>query len=68
MILGARARERGNVVSVTVLTGARGYVGVTQWQARQVWRAADLKPHRLKTLTLSRYPQFAEKVIEMKRP
>ena len=25
------------------------YAGVTQWQVRQVWRAADVKPHRLKT-------------------
>ena len=25
------------------------YAGVTQWQVRQVWQAADVKPHRLKT-------------------
>ena len=25
------------------------YTGVTQWQVRQVWQAADVKPHRLKT-------------------
>ena len=41
------------------------YAGVTQWQVRQVWRAADLKPHRLKTFTLSHDPQFAEKVIDV---
>ena len=41
------------------------YAGVTQWQVRQVWRAADLKPHRLKTFKLSRDPQFAEKVIDV---
>ena len=23
------------------------YAGVTQWQVRQVWQAADVKPHRL---------------------
>ena len=41
------------------------YAGVTQWQVRQVWRAADVKPHRLKTFKLSRDPQFAEKVIDI---
>ena len=41
------------------------YAGVTQWQVRQVWRAADLKPRRLKTFKLSRDPQFAEKVIDV---
>ena len=38
------------------------YAGVTHWQ---VWRAADLKPHRLKTFKLNRDPQFAEKVIDV---
>ena len=32
---------------------------------RQVWRAADVKPHRLKTFKLSRDPQFAGKVIDV---
>ena len=32
---------------------------------RQVWRAADVKPHRLKTFKLSRDPHFAEKVIDV---
>ena len=25
------------------------YAGVTQWQVRKVWQAADVKPHWLKT-------------------
>ena len=41
------------------------YAGVTQWQVRQFWRAADFKPHWLKTFKLSRDPQFAEKVIDV---
>ena len=41
------------------------YAGVTQWQVRQVREAADLKPHRLKTLKLSQDPHFAEKVIDV---
>ena len=32
---------------------------------RQVWQAADVKPHPLKTFKLSRDPQFAEKVIDV---
>ena len=41
------------------------YAGVTQWQVRQVWQAADLKPYRLRTFKLSQDPQFAEKVIDV---
>ena len=41
------------------------YASVTQWQVRQVWQAADLKPHRLKTFKRSRDPQFAENVIDV---
>ena len=38
---------------------------VTTWQVRQIWDAADLKPHRLKTYKISNDPQFAEKVIDV---
>ena len=38
---------------------------MTQWQVRQIWEAADLKPHRLKTFKLSQDPHFAEKVIDV---
>ena len=38
---------------------------VTQWQVRQVWQKANIKPHRLQTFKLSRDPQFAEKVIDV---
>ena len=41
------------------------YAGVTQWQVRQVWAAADLKPHRIKTFKISNDPHFAEKVIDV---
>ncbi len=41
------------------------YAGVSQWQVRKVWAAADLKPHRLKTFKISNDPQFAEKVIDV---
>lgn len=41
------------------------YAGVTQWQVRQVWAAADLKPHRIKTFKISNDPDFAEKVIDV---
>jgi transposase len=39
--------------------------GITTWQVRQIWEAADLKPHRLKTFKISNDPQFAEKVIDV---
>lgn len=41
------------------------YAGVTQWQVRQVWLAADLRPHRLKTFKISKDPRFAEKVVDV---
>jgi transposase len=41
------------------------YADVTQWQVRQVWSAANLKPHRLKTFKISTDPEFAEKVIDV---
>ena len=62
--------RRSNPCRLSPLTGIRrgsatGYAGVTQWQVRQVWQAADVNPHRLKTFKLSRDPQFAEKVIDV---
>lgn len=41
------------------------YAGVTTWQVRQIWQAADLKPHRLKTFKISNDPEFAEKVVDV---
>jgi len=38
---------------------------VTTWQVRQIWEAADLKPHRLKNFKISNDPNFAEKVIDV---
>ena len=41
------------------------YAAVTRWQVQQVWRAADLRPHRIKTFKISRDPAFAEKVVDV---
>lgn len=41
------------------------YVGVTRWQVHQIWAAADLKPHRLKTFKISNDPNFADKVMDV---
>jgi transposase len=41
------------------------YADVSQWQVRQVWAAADLKPHRIKSFKISNDPQFAEKVLDV---
>ena len=38
---------------------------ITTWQVRQIWKAADLRPHRLKTFKISKDPEFAEKVIDI---
>jgi transposase len=41
------------------------YADITQYQVREVWKAADLRPHRLKTFKISNDPLFAEKVIDV---
>ena len=41
------------------------YAEVTPWQVRQIWKAADLRPHRLKTFKISNDPEFAEKVVDI---
>jgi transposase len=41
------------------------YAGTTRWQVEQIWKAADLRPHRLKTFKISNDPHFAEKVIDV---
>ncbi len=41
------------------------YAKVTVHQVREVWKAAGLKPHRLKTFKISNDPLFAEKVQDV---
>jgi len=41
------------------------YVGVSAYLVAQVWKAADLKPHRLKSFKISNDPRFAEKVQDV---
>jgi transposase len=41
------------------------YAGVTTWHVKQIWEAANLKPHRIQTFKISNDPQFAEKVIDV---
>lgn len=41
------------------------YAAVTTWQVRQIWKAADLRPHRLKTFKISQDPEFANKVVDI---
>ena len=41
------------------------YVGVSPYLVSQVWKAANLKPHRLKTFKISNDPHFVEKVQDV---
>lgn len=41
------------------------YAQVTPYLVSQVWKAADLKPHRLKSFKISDDPHFAEKVQDV---
>jgi len=54
-----RGGTHWSVVSMAKCTG------ITTWQVRQIWKSADLKPHRLKTFKISNDPDFAEKVIDI---
>lgn len=38
---------------------------VSPWHVAQVWKAADLRPNRIRTFKISRDPQFAEKVTDV---
>lgn len=39
--------------------------GVSKHQVSEIWEAAGLKPHRVKSFKISRDPQFAEKVVDV---
>lgn len=41
------------------------YAEVTPRQVRQIWAAADLRPHRLKTFKISNDPEFSDKVVDI---
>ena len=41
------------------------HAGVTPYQVRKIWKAADLQPHRLRTFKISNDPAFAEKVVDI---
>ena len=41
------------------------YAQTMTWQVRQIWKVADLKPHRIKTFKISNDPEFSEKVIDI---
>lgn len=56
-----RAVLRYNVPSILMSK----YAGVSRWQVRNVWAAADLKPHCLKTFKISNDPQFAKTVVDV---
>ena len=39
--------------------------GVTRHQVTEIWKAAGLKPHRVRTFKISNDPEFAEKVVDV---
>ena len=41
------------------------YARVSRHQVAQIWKAADLKPHRVRSFKISNDPDFAEKVIDV---
>jgi transposase len=41
------------------------HAGITPYQVRKIWKAADLQPHRLETFKISNDPRFAEKVVDI---
>ena len=41
------------------------HAGVSCHQVTQIWKAADLKPHRIRNFKISHDPHFAEKVIDV---
>jgi transposase len=41
------------------------HLGIDKSMVERVWRAHNLKPHRVKTFKLSRDPQFIEKLVDV---
>ena len=41
------------------------YAQVSKHQVTAIWKAADLKPHRIRSFKISNDPDFAEKVIDV---
>ena len=41
------------------------YAQVSKHQVTEIWKAADLKPHRIRSFKISNDPDFAEKVIDV---
>ena len=41
------------------------YADVTVHQIRQIWNAADLRPHRIQSFKISNDPHFADKVVDV---
>lgn len=41
------------------------HAGITPYQVRKIWKAADLQPHRLETFKISNDPRFADKVVDI---
>ncbi len=41
------------------------HLGINREMVRRVWKAAGLKPHRVRTFKLSNDPRFVEKVIDV---
>ena len=41
------------------------YAGITVHQVREIWRGADLKPHRIESFKISNDPHFAQKVVDV---
>jgi len=41
------------------------YAKVSDWQVRQVWDAANLRPHRIKSFKISNNPHFSHKVVDV---
>ena len=41
------------------------YANVSKHQVAEIWKAADLKPHRIRSFKISNDPDFADKVIDV---
>jgi len=39
--------------------------GVTQYQVAEIWKAAGLKPHRVRSFKISKDPAFADKLVDV---
>jgi transposase len=64
-ILDMTVHEKPEGMTHWSLSRMAKHAGVSRWQVQEIWKASDLKPHRIQGFKISQDPLFAEKVVDV---